>query len=78
MLAEVTFGILPRFLQIKFESGLVDENLFLGMPRECHLSKGFIVMEYDKVALESVYEHLRIVREGILRVIFTPELKVPN
>ncbi|CAL9210856.1 unnamed protein product [Musa hybrid cultivar] len=73
---EVTFGILPRFFQIKFESGLVDENLFLGMPRECHLSKGFIVMEYDKVALESVYEHLRIVREGILRVIFTPELKI--
>ncbi|CAL9104488.1 unnamed protein product, partial [Musa textilis] len=73
---EVTFGILPRFFQIKFESGLVDENLFLGKPHECHLSKGFIVMEYDKVALESVYEHLRIVREGILRVIFTPELKI--
>ncbi|RWW23469.1 hypothetical protein BHE74_00028713 [Ensete ventricosum] len=76
LLAEATFEVLPRLFQIKFDRGLIDDNLFLGIPRECHLPSGIIVLEYEKVVHESVYEHLRVAREGKLRVTFTPELKI--
>jgi hypothetical protein len=34
------------------------------------------MLEYAKAVQESVYEQLRVVREGQLRVIFTQDLKV--
>jgi len=34
------------------------------------------MLEYAKAVQESVYEQLRVVREGQLRIIFTPDLKV--
>ncbi|XP_072981034.1 probable transcriptional regulator SLK2 [Typha angustifolia] len=73
---EATFEILPRLCQIKFDHGVIDEHLFLGMPRECRSTSGVMMLEYAKAVQESVYEHLRVVREGQLRIIFTPELKI--
>ncbi|THU54055.1 hypothetical protein C4D60_Mb10t20980 [Musa balbisiana] len=73
---EATFEVLPRLFQIKFDHGVIDENLFLEMPHESRLSSGIMVLEYEKAVQESVYEHLHIVREGQLRIIFTPELKI--
>ncbi|CAL9058043.1 probable transcriptional regulator SLK2 [Musa acuminata AAA Group] len=73
---EATFDVLPRLFQIKFDHGVIDENLFLDMPHESRLSSGIMVLEYEKAVQESVYEHLHIVREGQLRIIFTPELKI--
>ncbi|XP_038971541.1 probable transcriptional regulator SLK2 [Phoenix dactylifera] len=73
---EATFEILPRLYQIKFDCGVIDELLFLNMPHECRLSSGIMVLEYAKAVQESVYEHLRVVHEGQLRIIFTPELKI--
>ncbi|WOK95182.1 putative transcriptional regulator SLK2 isoform X1 [Canna indica] len=73
---EATFEVLPRLFHIKFDQGVINENLFLGVPRECRLPSGIIVLEYEKAVHESVYEHLRVVREGKLRIIFTPELKI--
>ncbi|WOL13096.1 putative transcriptional regulator SLK2 [Canna indica] len=73
---EATFEVLPRLFQIKFDRGVIDENLFLDMPHECRLSSGIMVLKYEKAVQESVYEHLRIIREGQLRIIFTPELKI--
>jgi hypothetical protein len=35
-----------------------------------------MMLEYAKAVQESVYEQLRVVREGQLRIIFTPDLKV--
>ena len=46
------------------------------MPREHRLSSGLMMLEYAKAVQESVYEQLRVVREGQLRVIFTHDLKV--
>lgn len=34
------------------------------------------MLEYGKAVQESVYEQLRVVREGQLRIIFTHDLKV--
>ena len=34
------------------------------------------MLEYGKAVQESVYEQLRVVREGQLRIIFTQDLKV--
>ncbi|XP_020112740.1 probable transcriptional regulator SLK3 isoform X2 [Ananas comosus] len=73
---EATFEILPRLCQIKFDRGVIDEHLFLDMPHECRLSTGIMILEYAKAVQESVYEHLRVVREGQLRIVFTPELKI--
>jgi hypothetical protein len=68
--------VLPRLCKIKFDSGVIDELLFVDMPQEYRLSSGLMVLEYGKATQESVFEQLRVVRNGRLRIIFTPELKV--
>ncbi|CAH9123566.1 unnamed protein product [Cuscuta epithymum] len=73
---EATFEVLPRLNEIKFSSGVVDELLFLDMPRECRFPSGIMMIEYAKAVQESVYDQLRVVREGQLRIIFTPDLKI--
>ncbi|KAJ9679250.1 hypothetical protein PVL29_021241 [Vitis rotundifolia] len=73
---EATFEVLPRLNEIKFGSGVIDELLFLDLPRECRFSSGIMMLEYGKAVQESVYEQLRVVREGQLRIIFTPDLKI--
>ncbi|KAJ4822625.1 hypothetical protein Tsubulata_037268 [Turnera subulata] len=73
---EATFEVLPRLNEIKFGSGVVDELLFLDLPRECRYPSGVMMLEYAKAVQESVYEQLRVVREGQLRIIFTQDLKI--
>ncbi|KAG8381369.1 hypothetical protein BUALT_Bualt06G0115100 [Buddleja alternifolia] len=73
---EATFEVLPRLNEIKFGSGVIDELLFLDLPRECRFPSGVMMLEYAKAVQESVYEQLRVVREGQLRIIFTPDLKI--
>lgn len=46
------------------------------MPREYMNASGKIVLDYAKVVQETVFEQLRVVRDGQLRVIFSPNLKV--
>lgn len=74
--AEAIFEILPRLNKIKFESGVIDELWFLDLPHESRLSSGLMMLEYRKAVQENVYEQLRVVREGQLRIIFTQDLKV--
>jgi hypothetical protein len=48
----------------------------LDLPREYRFPSGIMMLEYGKAVQESVYEQLRVVREGQLRIIFTHDLKV--
>lgn len=73
---EATFEVLPRLNEIKFSSGVMDELLFLDLPRESRFPSGMMMLEYAKAVQESVYEQLRVVRQGQLKVIFTPDLKI--
>ena len=73
---EATFEVLPRLNDIKFGSGVIDELLFLDLPREQRFASGVMMLEYAKAVQESVYEQLRVVREGHLRILFTQDLKV--
>lgn len=73
---EATFDVLPRLNEIKFGSGVIDELLFLDLPHESKLPSGAMVLEYQKAVQECVYEQLRVVREGKLRIIFTQDLKI--
>ncbi|XP_043716192.1 probable transcriptional regulator SLK2 isoform X3 [Telopea speciosissima] len=73
---EATFEVLPRLNKIKFDSGVIDELLFVDLPRECRFPSGLMMLEYGKAVQESVYDQLRVVREGHLRIIFTPDLKI--
>ncbi|XP_024991617.1 probable transcriptional regulator SLK2 isoform X2 [Cynara cardunculus var. scolymus] len=73
---EATFEVLPRLSEIKFGSGVIDELLFLDLPREYRFPSGIMVLEYGQAVQESIYEQLRVVREGQLKVIFTPDLKI--
>ncbi|XP_057774401.1 probable transcriptional regulator SLK2 [Salvia miltiorrhiza] len=73
---EATFEVLPRLNEIKFASGVIDELLFLDLPRESRFPSGIMMLEYAKAVQESVYEQLRVVREGHLRIFFTPDLKI--
>lgn len=73
---EATYEVLPRLNEIKFGSGVIDELLFVDWPRERRFPSGIMILEYAKAIQESVYEQLRVVREGQLRIIFTQELKI--
>ncbi|KAK9665549.1 hypothetical protein RND81_14G119300 [Saponaria officinalis] len=73
---EATFEVLPRLNEIEFGSGVIDELLFVDLPRERRFVNGIMMLEYGKAVQESVYEQLRVVREGQLRIIFTQELKI--
>lgn len=67
---------MPRLNEIKFSSGVIDELMFLDLPRESRFPSGIMVLEYGKVVQETIYEQLRVVRQGQLKVLFTPDLKV--
>lgn len=74
-MAEAYFEILPRLNRITFDS-VIDEIVFLDLPRECRFPSGLMMLEYGRAIQESVYEQLRVVREGQLRIIYTNDLKV--
>uniref|UniRef100_A0A803NHD4 Transcriptional corepressor SEUSS n=1 Tax=Cannabis sativa TaxID=3483 RepID=A0A803NHD4_CANSA len=73
---EATVEVLPRLFKIKYESGTLEELLYIDMPREYHNSSGQIVLDYAKAIQESVFEQLRVVRDGQLRIVFSPDLKI--
>nr|XP_011463812.1 PREDICTED: probable transcriptional regulator SLK2 [Fragaria vesca subsp. vesca] len=73
---EVSFEVLARLSKITFEGGVVDELLFLDMPRESRFSSGILMLECGRAVQESVYEQLQVVHEGRLRIIFSPNLKI--
>ncbi|KAL5552141.1 hypothetical protein UlMin_002317 [Ulmus minor] len=73
---EASFEVIPRLNKLTFECGVVDELLFLDLPQVCKFSSGGMMLEYDKAVQESVYEHLRVVHKGQLRIVFTQDLKI--
>ena len=73
---ETTVEVLPRLCQIKYASGTLEELLYIDMPRESQNPSGQIILDYTKAIQESVFEQLRVVREGHLRIVFNPDLKV--
>ncbi|XWS41331.1 hypothetical protein CRYUN_Cryun17cG0072400 [Craigia yunnanensis] len=73
---ETTVEVLPRLFKIKYDSGTLEELLYVDMPREYHNANGQIVLDYAKAIQESVFEHLRVVRDGQLRIVFSQDLKI--
>ncbi|KAI3944161.1 hypothetical protein MKW92_015013 [Papaver armeniacum] len=51
---EATVEVFPRLNQIEFDSGVVDELLFVDMPRECRFPSGIMMLEYGKAVQESI------------------------
>ncbi|XWS15216.1 hypothetical protein CRYUN_Cryun35bG0075500 [Craigia yunnanensis] len=73
---EATVEVLPRLFKIKYESGTLEELLYVDMPSEYQNSSGQIVLDYAKAIQESVFDQLRVVRDGQLRIVFSPDLKI--
>lgn len=73
---EATVEVLPRLFKIKYESGTLEELLYVDMPREYQNSSGQIVLDYAKAIQESVFDQLRVVRDGQLRIVFSLDLKI--
>ncbi|KAJ6741008.1 TRANSCRIPTIONAL COREPRESSOR SEUSS-LIKE ISOFORM X1 [Salix purpurea] len=73
---ETTVEVLPRLFKIKYDSGTLEELLYVDMPHEYQNASGQIVLDYAKAIQESVFEHLRVVHNGQLRIIFSPDLKI--
>ncbi|KAJ9173537.1 hypothetical protein P3X46_016660 [Hevea brasiliensis] len=73
---EATFEVLPRLKKVQFESGVIDELLFLELPCECRLPSGLMMLEYGKAVHETVFHQFRVVRKGKLRIVFTLDLKI--
>ncbi|KAK9668202.1 hypothetical protein RND81_13G041000 [Saponaria officinalis] len=72
-----TFDILPRMNQLYFNAGgVVDELLYLDISNEKRLPDGSLMLCFLKAIQESIYKQCRVVHEGKLRVIFTPQLKI--
>lgn len=78
ILTEASFEVLPRLNEIKFASGVIDELWFLDLPQERRFPSGHMMLDYEKAVQESVYEQLRVIHEGRLKVIFSPDLKVDH
>lgn len=78
IIAETTVEVLPRLCKIKYDSGTLEELLYVDMPREYQNASGQIVLDYAKAIQESVFEQLRVVRDGQLRIVFSPDLKVES
>lgn len=73
---ETTFEVLPRLCKIKYDSGTLEELLYFDMPHEYQDAAGQIVLNFSKAVQESVFEQLRVVRDGQLRIVFSPDLKI--
>eukprot|EP00850_Spirogloea_muscicola_P000082 SM000001S04484 [mRNA] locus=s1:429865:433832:- [translate_table: standard] len=73
---ETTVEVLPRLFKIKYDSGIFEELLFVDVPTEYTLPLGGTVLEYGRAIQESVFEALRVVRTGKLRVKFSPDCKI--
>lgn len=73
---EMTVEVLPRLFKIKYDSGLLDELLFVDSPKEFELPNGNQVLEYTNAIQESAFDGLRVVRTGHLRVVFNKEFKM--
>ncbi|CAA7403671.1 unnamed protein product [Spirodela intermedia] len=73
---EASFEVLPRLNKIKFDSGVLDELLFLDLPRESKLPSEMMLLEYAKATLQSIHENLHVIQEGQLQIIFTADLKI--
>ena len=76
LFTETTVEVLPRLCQIKYASGTLEELLYIDMPHESQNPSGQIILDYTKAIQESVFDQLRVVREGHLRIVFNPDLKV--
>ncbi|KAH7844996.1 hypothetical protein Vadar_034008 [Vaccinium darrowii] len=73
---ETNANILPRLYQVKYGSGTLEELLYIDMPHEYPKPSGQIVLLYEKAIQECVFEQLRIVRDGQLRIVFSPDLMI--
>ncbi|KAL9242843.1 hypothetical protein vseg_016802 [Gypsophila vaccaria] len=72
-----TFDALPRLNQLYFNAdGVVDELMYLGISNEKRLPDGSLMLCFEKAIQESIYRHCRVVHEGKLQVVFTPQLKI--
>lgn len=54
----------------------MEEILYLDSPVEKILSRGHMVLWFDKAVIESIYKNFRVVHEGQLRLVFTTDMKV--
>ncbi|XP_024520157.1 transcriptional corepressor SEUSS [Selaginella moellendorffii] len=69
--------VLPRLFKIKYDSGLLDELLFLDVATEKYsVPSGKVVLEYARAVHESVFLELRVIRHGKLRITFNSQFKI--
>ncbi|XP_015165729.1 transcriptional corepressor SEUSS-like [Solanum tuberosum] len=73
---EISAEVLPRLCKLKYETGMLDELLYMDIPEESYTPSGHIVLNYPKVTEQTVYEAGRVVREGRLRIVFSADLKI--
>ncbi|KAG5529067.1 hypothetical protein RHGRI_029662 [Rhododendron griersonianum] len=73
---ETTADLLPRLYQIKYDSGTLEELLYVAMPHEYQNPSGHIILLYAKAIQQCIFEQLHIVRDGQLRIVFTLDLKI--
>jgi hypothetical protein len=68
--------VLPRLFQVKYDSGVLEELLYVDIPNEYMLASEVHILEYHRAVQESVFDQLRVVRHGQLRIVFSTDEKV--
>ncbi|KAJ0837155.1 putative LIM-domain binding protein/SEUSS [Helianthus annuus] len=73
-----SLGVFPQSVMDAWQCDICGSKSRRGfdLPREYRFPSRIMVSEYGQAVQESIYEQLRVVREGQLKVIFTPNLKV--
>ncbi|KAH9616419.1 hypothetical protein KSS87_021856, partial [Heliosperma pusillum] len=72
-----TYDGLPRLNQLYFSSGdVVDELLYLEVSKEKMLPDGSLMLSFGTAVQTSIYTHSRVVHEGQLQVILTPQYQI--
>ncbi|KAJ0638730.1 putative LIM-domain binding protein/SEUSS [Helianthus annuus] len=73
-----SLGVFPQSAMDAWQCDICESKSRRGfdLPREYRFPSEIMVSEYGQAVQESIYEQLRVVREGQLKVIFTPDLKI--
>ncbi|CAH8384466.1 unnamed protein product [Eruca vesicaria subsp. sativa] len=74
---EASFDVLARLFETKYANGgIIDELLSLDRPREYRALSGVMILDYRRVVQETLHEQFRVVRQGHLRITFSPNFKI--
>ena len=73
---KLRWKFLPRICKIKYDSGTLEELMYVDMPRKYPTPSDHTMLEDGKAIQESVFEQLRVVHDGQVSIVFPSYLNI--